>query len=80
MFRFSNLVYEAKSLEASKRNVLKISASFYVPLGIISPVTVRVKTIFQLQCQDKLDHDDSTGDYEQFRKMGNFKDKTICIF
>ena len=80
VFRFSNLVYQAKSLVTSKRNVLKINASFYVPLGIISPVTARVKTIFQLQCQDKLDHDDSAGDYEQFRKMGNFKDKTICIF
>ena len=33
VFRFSNLVDQAKSLETTKRNVLKVSASFYDPLG-----------------------------------------------
>ena len=59
VFRFSNLVDQAKSLETTKRNVLKVSASFYDPLGMISPVTARVKTIFQLLCQGKLNWDDS---------------------
>ena len=59
MFRFSNLVDEAKSLETTKRNVLKISASFYDPLGMVSPVTARIKAIFQLLCQDKLEWVDS---------------------
>ena len=48
VFHFSNLVDLTRSLETTKRNVLKISASFYDPLGLISPVTARVKTIFQL--------------------------------
>ena len=47
----------ARSLETTKRNVLKISTSFYDPLGIISPITARLKTISQLSCNDKLDWD-----------------------
>ena len=58
MYHFSNLVDQAKSLETTKENVLKISASFYDSLGMISPITARVKTIFQLLCQDKLNWDD----------------------
>ena len=54
VFRCSNLVDQAKSLETTKRNVLKISASLFDPLGMISPVTARAKTIFQLLCRDKL--------------------------
>ena len=58
VFHFSSLIDLARSLETTKRNVLKISASFYDPLGLISPVTARVKTIFQLLCKDKLDWDE----------------------
>ena len=59
VFRCSNLVDQAKSLETTKRNVLKISVSFYDPLGMTFPVTARIKTIFQLLCQDKLNWNDS---------------------
>ena len=38
VFHFSSLIDLARSLETTKRNLLKISASFYDPLGIISPV------------------------------------------
>ena len=58
VFHFSSLIDLARSLETTKRNVLKISASFYDPLGLISPVTARVKTIFQLLCKDKLGWDE----------------------
>ena len=51
VFRFK-FIGLAKSLSATKRNILKVSASFYGPLGFISPVTVRVKYIFQLLCKD----------------------------
>ena len=58
-FHFSSLIDLARSLETSKRDVLKISASFYDPLGLlISPVIAPVKTIFQLLCKDKLDWDE----------------------
>ena len=34
-----------------------MSASFYDPLGFISPVTARVKCIFQLLCKDSYEWD-----------------------
>ena len=37
--------------------MLKISTSFYHPLGIISPITARLETISQLSCNVKLDWD-----------------------
>ena len=55
IFHFSSLVDLARSLETTKRNVLKISACFYDPLRLNSLVTARVKTIFQLLCKDKID-------------------------
>ena len=57
-FRFSDLNGLARSLRTTKRNVLKVSASFHDPFGMISLVTNRIKTIFHLLCQDKLDWDD----------------------
>ena len=37
---------------------MKVAASFYDPLGLILPITVRVKIIFQLLCKDCLDWDE----------------------
>ena len=58
VFHFSSLIDLVGSLETTKRNVLKISVSFCDPLGLISPVTARVKLLFQLLCKDKLDWDE----------------------
>ena len=57
VFRFDKFTDLAKSLSATKRNILKVSASFYDPLGLISPVTARVKCIFQLLCKDSYEWD-----------------------
>ena len=57
--RFSNLLDQAKWLETTKRSVLTISTSFYDRFGMISRISVCVKTIFQLLCQYRLDMDDS---------------------
>ena len=53
IFSFANVLKLAHSLTPTKRNILKIAASFFDPLGFISPVTARVKTIFQLLCKEK---------------------------
>ena len=58
VFRFSDLISLEKSLRTTKRNGLKLSASFHDQLGIISLVTLQVKTIFHLFWQGKLDWDD----------------------
>ena len=51
-----NKIYEASiELPTTKRNVLKIIASIYDPIGIISPVVVLFKILFQkislLKCE-----------------------------
>ena len=35
-----------------------MSASIYDPLGLVAPITARIKTIFQILCKDKLNWDD----------------------
>ena len=62
VFQFEDLLKLAKSLKPTKRNILKVSASFYDPLGFVAPVTVRVKVKFQLLCKDKIDWDDCVTD------------------
>ena len=47
----------SRELETTKRNILKISASVYDPLGIVSLATARLKTIFQILCRDKMEWD-----------------------
>ena len=56
--RFNKILRQAKQLPRTKRNVLRISASFYDPLGVIVPITTKVKYIFQLCSQLKSDWDD----------------------
>ena len=47
-------------MKRTKRNLLSVSVSIFDPLGIISPVTARITTIFQLLCKDKRNWDDET--------------------
>ena len=52
-------VNKAKELKPTKRNILSLSASIYDPLGLITPITTRVKVMFQLLCRKKVDWDDA---------------------
>ena len=56
-FDFSEIIGMGESIKLTKRNILKVSSSFYDPLGIISPITVQAKIIFQLLCKERLDWD-----------------------
>ena len=62
IFRFEEFVKMALDLIPTKRNILRIAASLYDPLGLISPITTRVKIIFQKLCQDKYEWDDIVSD------------------
>ena len=50
---------KAEGLEPTKRNVLSLLASLFDPLGLISPVTVSMKILFQEICSSKLDWDET---------------------
>ena len=57
VFQFEPFICFAKTLIPTKRNVLKVCASFYDPLGFVSPITARIKTIFQLLCKNQCSWD-----------------------
>ena len=86
VFSFVEILKLARSLPMTKRNVLKVGATFFDPLGFISPITTRVKSIFQLLCKDKSDWDDKiSGDilsvWEKFLvDLENFTDLRIKRF
>lgn len=54
-FNFDTMVQSAENLQPTKRNVLKITAKFYDPLGLISPIIVLIKILLQEICTKNLD-------------------------
>ena len=58
LFEFQNLVNQANELTCTKPNVLKVGASFFDPLGLLSPVTRQTKLLFKNVCETKSDWDD----------------------
>jgi hypothetical protein len=58
VFRFGNFLSKYCSMTLTKRNILSVSASIFDPLGMLAPVTAKLKSLFQLLCKDKLDWDD----------------------
>lgn len=58
VFDFTDFIARSKSIQPTKRNILSLSASIYDPIGIISPITAQVKSLFQCLCVDKSGWDD----------------------
>ena len=54
VFRFEDLLGKCLAVEQTKQNLLSVTALIYDPLGLITPITARSKTIFQILCKDKL--------------------------
>ena len=57
-YEFSNFVTAAENKSVTKRTVLSTTARFFDPIGLLSPVIVPLKVIFQKICQLKIDWDD----------------------
>ena len=38
---------------------MKIASSFFDPLGLISPIVIQVKVIFQMLCKERIDWEDA---------------------
>ena len=58
IFYFDELVNEAFTLPMTKRSILKISAKIFDPIGLISPITIQFKMLFQIICTNKFKWDD----------------------
>ena len=58
IMKLSTLSDRAKEFPATKRNVLRITASVFDPLGLISPIVVLSKIMFQELCQNSKDWDE----------------------
>ena len=57
-FDLTEIAERAKGLPATKRNTLRLLAGIFDPLGIMGPVTVKVKIIFQDVCRQRSGWDD----------------------
>ena len=57
LFNFTELVKHANTLPVTKRSLLKISAKVFDPLGFLSPYVIRLKSMFQELCSEKVDWD-----------------------
>ena len=52
-FYFERLVEEVFDLPMTTRSILSISARIYDPLELLSPITIQMKMLFQIICQNK---------------------------
>ena len=51
------ILREAENIEPTKRNIISIVSKIYDPMGLISPVVVTFKILFQELCQARLEWD-----------------------
>ena len=58
IYKFDALMELSENLEFTKRNLLKIIAKFFNSLGMLSPMTIGMKVIFQEVCRSKLEWDE----------------------
>ena len=71
VFRLNRLVDLARSLEPTKRNLLKIVAKLFDPMGLLSPVIIPMKCLFQELCISKLGWDEPLSELFQ-RRWGDW--------
>lgn len=56
--RFDTLIDRARCDVLTKREILSVASSLFDPLGLVGPVSARLKAIFQLLCRNKLSWDE----------------------
>ena len=54
-FFFPDLTTQLSKLPASCRLLLKITASIFDPLGLLSPFVIRLKILFQTLCSQRIE-------------------------
>ena len=55
--KFEGLLKLAEDLKPTRRNLLRNTSSFFDLLGVLSPVLVQMKVLFQMLCQERFDWD-----------------------
>ena len=63
IYKLDILAEFAKNLEATKRNVLKVVAKIYDPMGILGPLIVTMKIFFQNICINNFSWDSPLPDH-----------------
>ena len=58
VFDLGHVIELASKCTPTKRNIVRLSAKFYDPIGFTSPITVQFKIIFQELCAEKLNWDE----------------------
>ena len=58
VFDVSDIYSLRKDTRPMKRNAVSLATRFFDPLGVISPITVRFKLLFQRLCESKADWDE----------------------
>lgn len=58
IFDLNELANAMRSLKATKRQIVGVTARLYDPLGYMSPVIIRIKMFFQELCSSKLEWDE----------------------
>ena len=76
IYDFDDIISEAIQLSPTKRNILRILAMFYDPLGVTQPVIMSLKILFQDICKDKVGWDDELDDVFSRRWDGILKELT----
>ena len=70
VFFFDDIIELSHKLPLNKRNILCVGTKFYDPFGIISPITIQAKIIFQQLCVLKTDWDDECPEEIKFKGKG----------
>lgn len=70
IFELSEMVEKADNLPVTKGSVLKVIAGLYDPLGLVSPVLIGIKVLFQELCARKVDWDEELAGELKARWIG----------
>ena len=57
LFSFENLIESFNKIIPTKRNILSLIAKFYDPIGLIQPIIIKLKLLFQGVCLTHVDWD-----------------------
>ena len=81
VIKLYKVVEFAKNLEPTKRNVLRMAAKLFDPLGLVSPVTVVFRMLLQELCLNKCEWDSTIPEHyrNQFQKWMADLDKVRSV-